>query len=170
MKKKIFVLIMSALLFSSLLVYPHFISASDEKPYKKAPHFTLSDIKGKSVSLSDFKGKVILIDFWATWCRFCRLSIPMFASLYDEYRDKGFEVIGIALEYDGGKKLKIFAKENRIPYTLLVGSEKLARKYLAFGVPTRFLINRKGEIVKRFIGVSDRDIFESAIKKLLFSD
>ncbi|MEF9437754.1 MAG: redoxin domain-containing protein, partial [Candidatus Mariimomonas ferrooxydans] len=76
MKKKIFVLIISVLLFSSLLVYTQFISASDGKPYKKAPHFTLSDLKGKNVSLSDFKGKVILIDFWATWCRFCRLSIP----------------------------------------------------------------------------------------------
>lgn len=133
----------------------------------EAPDFTLSDIDGKRISLSDFKGKVILIDFWATWCPFCRESIPILKSLYSDYKDKGFEVVGIALEYDGGKGLRRFAEEKNIPYTLLIGNEKLATEYSAYGVPTRFLINREGKIVKKFIGYQDKEIFVAAIKQFL---
>ncbi|MCQ9205729.1 MAG: TlpA family protein disulfide reductase [Omnitrophica bacterium] len=134
---------------------------------KEAPDFALSDVQGKTFHLSDFKGKVILLDFWATWCLFCRMSIPSFVSLYKEYNDKGLEIIGVALEYDGGKILAKFIKEKNIPYTVLIGSEKLAVEYSAYGVPTRFLINREGKIVRKFIGYRDKEIFAEAIERLL---
>ena len=141
--------------------------AGDVQPAKDAPDFTLSDIDGKRISLSDFKGKVILIDFWATWCPFCRASLPILTSLYSDYKDKEFEIIGIALEYDGGKRLRRFVEEKKIPYTILIGNEELAKEYSAYGVPTRFLINREGKIVKKFVGYEDKEIFESAIKQIL---
>ena len=132
-----------------------------------APDFVLTDIYGNTLRLSDFKGKVVLIDFWATWCPFCRESIPMLKSLYEEYKDKGFVVVGIALEYDGGRTLRRFAKQKNIAYPLAVGKESLATEYSAYGVPTRFLINRQGEIVEKFIGFREKEVLESAIQELL---
>lgn len=141
--------------------------AVDVQMVKNAPDFTLNDLNGNPFSLSDLKGKIVLLDFWATWCPFCRESIPILQSLYNDYKDKGFEVVGIALEYDGGRVLRRFAEEENIPYTLLIGNEKLATKYSAYGVPTRFLINREGKIVKKFIGYQDKEIFVAAIKQFL---
>lgn len=168
-KTKFLVISMISVLFivGSLLISPGQASAGDVQPAREAPDFTLSDTDGKRISLSDFKGKVILIDFWATWCPFCRESIPILGSLYNDYKDKGLEIIGIALEYDGGKGLKRFAEQKNITYTLLIGNEKLATEYSAYGVPTRFLINREGKIVEKFVGFQDKEIFESAIKQLL---
>lgn len=148
-------------------VNPEQALAGDAQPAKEAPDFVLSDINGKRISLSDFKGKVILIDFWATWCPFCRESIPILKSLYDEYKDKGLVVIGIALEYDKGQALKQIAKEKKISYPLAVGKERLAIEYSAHGVPTRFIVNRRGEIEKKFVGFQDRETLESALQKFL---
>jgi cytochrome c biogenesis protein CcmG/thiol:disulfide interchange protein DsbE len=134
---------------------------------REAPDFVLYDMEGKSFKLSQLKGKVVLLDFWATWCPFCRKSIPILISLYNEYKDKGLEIVGVALEYDGGKVLKIFAEKEKINYTVLIGNEKVAREYSAYGVPTRFLINREGQIVERFVGFQNREVLESAIKELL---
>lgn len=135
--------------------------------FRKAPDFTLSDVHGKIFNLAELKGKVVLVDFWATWCPFCRQSIPDLKSLYSDYKDEGLEIIGVALEYDGGKALRKFVEEKNITYTVVVGNEKLAKEYSAYGVPTRFLINRQGEIVEKFIGYQDKDVLEAAIKKLL---
>ena len=170
MKRKTYFLVVSMILV--LFVSDSFLTGrykptANAQSFQEAPDFTLSDIYGNSLRLSDFEGKVILIDFWATWCPFCRESIPLLSSLYSDYKDKGLEIIGIALEYDGGKTLKRFAKEKNIAYSLAIGKESLATEYSAYGVPTRFLINRRGEIVEKFIGYQDKEVFESAIKDLL---
>lgn len=99
-------------LFFSLLVSGYFFiglkeaKAADNDVAKPAPDFALLDIYGNPIRLSDFKGKVVLIDFWATWCPYCRQSIPILLSLYKDYKKQGFEIIGVALEYDGGRILK----------------------------------------------------------------
>lgn len=171
MKRKTKFLIVSLIfvlfIVGSLSINPGQTLAGGVHPAKEAPDFILSDINGKRIGLSDFKGKVILIDFWATWCPFCRESIPILKSLYSDYKDKGLEIVGIALEYDGGETLRRFAKEKSIAYHLAVGEERLATEYSAYGVPTRFLINREGKIVKKFIGYQDKEIFVAAIKQLL---
>ena len=159
--------ILSLFTFSVFLINQDPVWAADAQPLKAAPNFVLSDIYGNPLRLSDFEGKVVLIDFWATWCPFCRESIPILSSLYSDYKDKGLVIIGIALEYDGGKTLKRFAKEKNIAYYLAVGKESLATEYSAYGVPARFLINRHGKIVEKFIGFQDKEVFESAIQKLL---
>jgi thiol-disulfide isomerase/thioredoxin len=134
---------------------------------QEAPEFSLSDIYGQPLRLSDFEGKVILLDFWATWCPFCRESIPILKSLYEEYKNKGLVIIGIALEYDQGQTLKRFAKEKKISYPLAVGKERLATEYSAYGVPTRILLNRTGKIVEKFVGFQDKEVLESAIQDFL---
>lgn len=160
-------IILSLVIVSAFSVELYQALAGDVQSPTVAPDFTLSDIHGNPLRLSDFKGRVILIDFWATWCPFCRASIPILNSLYNHYKDKGLEIIGIALEYDGGKTLKRFTKDKNIAYPLGVGKERLAIEYSAHGVPTRFLINRKGEIVEKFIGFQDKEVLEAAIKELL---
>lgn len=160
-------IMMSLFILSAFSVKQYQALAGDAQSLKVAPDFTISDIHGNPLRLSDFKGKVILIDFWATWCPFCRESIPILKSLYDEYKDKGLVVIGIALEYDRGQALKQLAKEKKISYPLAVGKERLATEYSAYGVPTRFIVNRAGEIEKKFVGFQDREILESALREFL---
>ena len=165
-KNKIHI-ILAILIIGCLFIMPEQKIAYGLDDAKAAPDFVLTDIYGNPLRLSDFEGKVILLDFWATWCPFCRESIPILKSLYSEYKDKGLVIIGIALEYDQGQTLKQFAKEKSIFYPLAVGKNRLAREYFAYGVPTRILINRQGEIVESFIGFREKEVFESAIQSLL---
>ena len=166
-KKKKMYIILTILIIGYLFIEPEQKSAYSLDDAKPAPDFVLTDIYSNTLRLSDFKGKVVLIDFWATWCSFCRKSIPVLKSLYGEYKDKGLVIIGIALEYDQGQTLKQFAKEKKISYPLAVGKERLATEYSVYGVPTRILLNRKGKIVEKFIGFQGKEILESAIQDLL---
>jgi peroxiredoxin len=131
-----------------------------------APAFTLTDIKGKSVSLSDFKGKVVILDFWATWCPPCKREIPDFINLQKEYGARGLQVVGIALDEPG--KVQAFASQNGINYPVLLGTDDIAWKYGGIqGIPTTFVIDKTGKIAAKFEGYRPRDVFESEIKKRL---
>jgi peroxiredoxin len=131
-----------------------------------APSFTLTDLSGKSVSLADFRGKVVILDFWATWCPPCKKEIPDFIDLQKAYGQKGVEIIGIAL--DEPYKVSAFVQQNGVNYTVLLGNDAIAARYGGIdGIPTTFVIDRKGKIVNRFEGFRPRDVFESEIKKLL---
>ncbi|MFN3386285.1 MAG: TlpA family protein disulfide reductase [Candidatus Thermochlorobacter sp.] len=137
-----------------------------------APAFTLETTDGKKVSLSDFKGKGVIINFWATWCPPCRAEIPDMIELQKIYADK-FSFIGIAVS-DKPEKVAVFVKEKGINYPVVMGNEKVAADYGKFieggqirGIPTSFVINRKGEIIDAFVGARDKATFESAIKRAL---
>lgn len=133
-----------------------------------APDFTLNDLNGKPFSLSQTKGKVVILDFWATWCPPCRMEIPHFESLYNEYKDKGLEVVGVALDKGGASSVKPFVEENGVTYPVLIGNQDVAARYGGIrGIPTTFLIDREGRIVEKYVGYTDKEVFESAIKKLL---
>ena len=133
-----------------------------------APDFTLPDINGKMVSLKDFRGKVLILDFWATWCPPCRQEIPQFVDLYSQYKEKGFEIIGIALDQEGEKVVKPFSQNYNIKYPILIGGEEVSEIYGGIrGIPTTFVIDRKGNIVKKYVGFRDREVFEEDIKALL---
>jgi len=135
---------------------------------KTAPYFILPDLDGKMVSLKDFKGKVLILDFWATWCPPCREEIPHFQELYAKYRGKGFEVIGIALDQGGAKVVKPFAEKFNIGYTILLGGAEISDAYGGIiGIPTTFVIDRKGQIIKKYVGYRDKEVFEEDIKGLL---
>ena len=131
-----------------------------------APAFTLTDLNGKPVSLADFRGKVVVLDFWATWCPPCKKEIPDFISLQQEYGSRGVQIVGIAL--DEPDKVAAFAKQNGMNYPVLLGTESISAKYGGIdGIPTTFVIDKKGKIVSRFEGFRPRSVFETEIKKLL---
>ncbi|NQT33107.1 MAG: TlpA family protein disulfide reductase [Candidatus Omnitrophica bacterium] len=130
-----------------------------------APDFTLKDLEGNPFSLSNVKGKVVILDFWATWCPPCRMEIPHFQALSTEYKDKGLVVIGIALDDGGAAVVGPFAKSNGVTYPILIGNQQVAAAYGGIrGIPTTFIIDRKGRIVEKYVGYRDKEVFESAIK------
>ncbi len=131
-----------------------------------APAFTLTDLSGKPVSLADFRGKVVILDFWATWCPPCKKEIPDFVELQKQYGSKGLQVVGIAL--DQPDKVMAFTQQNGINYPVLLGNEAITGTYGGIdGIPTTFIIDKKGKIINRFEGFRPRDVFETEIKKLL---
>ena len=133
-----------------------------------APDFSLPSLDGKTVRLSDFHGKVVILDFWATWCPPCRMEIPHFISLYNKYKNKGLEVVGIALDNEGVSAVQPFAQSNGINYALVIGNQKVAQDYGGIrGIPTTFIIDRSGRIVQKYVGYHDEQVFESAVQPLL---
>ena len=136
--------------------------------YKAAPDFRLLDIYGSERKLSDFEGKVVILDFWATWCPPCKAEIPHFIELYDKYKDKGLEIIGVALDWNADKVAARFAEENNINYTILLGNRDVTDLYGGImSIPTTFVIDRNGGIRKKYIGYRDKEVFEEDIKELL---
>jgi len=131
-----------------------------------APSFTLTNVNGRSVSLSDFKGKVVILDFWATWCPPCKQEIPDFISLQSQYASRGLQIVGIAL--DQPDKVRAFAQQNGMNYPVLFGTDQIAALYGGIeGIPTTFILDKNGNIVTRFEGFRSREDFESEINRLL---
>jgi len=129
----------------------------------KAPNFTLEDLNGKNVKLSDFKGKVVIINFWATWCPPCKAEIPDFIELYKTYQKKGLVILGIAL--DNKEKVVKFVKDNGINYPILMGNQEVSNLYGGIsGIPTSFVVDRKGIIKNVFVGLRSKEVFEQNIK------
>jgi len=134
---------------------------------KTAPNFTLSDSKGASVRLSDYKGKVVLLDFWATWCHGCKTEIPWYMEFQNKYKDKGLSVIGVSMDEDGWKSVKPFLEEKKMNYAVVIGNEDLARLYAVDALPVTLLIDRDGKIADSHPGMVDKDAFENEIRVLL---
>lgn len=135
---------------------------------KMAPDFALEDVGGKVVHMSDFQGKVRLVDFWTTWCAPCREEIPMFKQLQAEYGPRGFAVLGIAMDEEGEPVVKPFVADNGIDYVTLVGNDAVAKAYGPIvGFPTKFLVDREGRIVEHFVGPVPRAVLEKKIEALL---
>jgi thiol-disulfide isomerase/thioredoxin len=135
---------------------------------RKAPGFALPDLTGKSINFSQYDGKVVLVDFWATWCPPCRRSIPHLSELHGKYSDRGFEVVGISLDQSGVDKVALFAVQMKIPYTLLMGNVQVATDWnIGSAIPIAFLIDRKGEIVDRIVGYQEKSVLEEKIQRFL---
>ena len=146
-------------------------SACDAKPKPANLNFVLKDSAGKDFNLASQKGKVILLDFWATWCPPCKVEIPWFVEFQDKYGPKGFIVIGISVD-DPASALKPFGEKYKVNYPLLIGDGrndiKGPRGYnAAWGLPKTFVIGRDGMICKTHIGLSVKEHFEQQIKSLL---
>jgi peroxiredoxin len=134
---------------------------------RDAPNFTLSDSKGKPVNLSGYHGKVVLLDFWATWCHGCKLEIPWFMEFEKKYKHQGLTVVGVSMDEDGWKSVKPFVKEKKMNYPVVVGNDDLAKQYGLGSMPMTVLIGRDGKIAAKYDGVVDRDICEGQIRTLL---
>ena len=131
--------------------------------------FTLKDLNGQDVTLADFKGKVILLDFWATWCPPCKAEIPSFVRLYDRYRSDGFEIVGVVV-LDEWERVKPFSDEFRMNYTILNATQRedVAEAFgPMLGLPTNLLIDRSGRICAKHTGFTSEERFEAEINALL---
>jgi len=132
-----------------------------------APEFSMQDMQGKTVRLADYKGKVIMLEFWATWCPPCREAIPGIEKLHKAYKDKGLVVLAISMDSGGWDGVKSFITDYRMTYPVLKGTEDVATTYQVRSIPMTLIINKDGRIVKRYIGIgSDGDI-EKAIIAIL---
>lgn len=120
-----------------------------------APAFTLKDLSGQEVSLSDFRGKVVLLDFWATWCPPCLVSVPHLNALYQTHMGDGLVVLGISLDQGDASSLSAFIKTMKITYPVLIGTAEVAEKYDIKPIPASFLIDRRGNMRARLIGFND---------------
>jgi peroxiredoxin len=131
--------------------------------------FTVKDMNGAKVRLSDYKGKVILINFWATWCPPCKMELPGFIELYAQYKDQGLVILGVSGD-DDPETLRTFATEWKINYPMLVGrdEEKLLDAYgPLYGYPTSVIVGRDGAVCGRHVGPATKEEFEREIKALL---
>jgi peroxiredoxin len=131
--------------------------------------FTVKDMNGASVRLADYKGKVILINFWATWCPPCKVEIPEFIALYDTYKDQGLVILGVSGD-DDAQTLRTFAAEWKINYPMIVGRDEdaLLDAYgPLYGYPTSVIVGRDGAVCARHVGPATKEEFEREIKVLL---
>jgi peroxiredoxin len=136
---------------------------------KKAPPFTLKTQDGRKVSLSDYKGKAVLVNFWATWCVPCKLEMPWFVDLEKQYASQGLEILGVNEddEKDHGQIDK-FAKKIGVNYPILLGNDTISKAYGGIEVlPTSFYVGRDGKVVEEAAGLISRDEIEANIKKAM---
>ena len=136
---------------------------------KAAPAFTLADATGKSIHLADYKGKVVLLDFWATWCSPCKIEIPWFMDFEREYKDKGLVVLGVSMDDDGWKVVNEYVAKMKMNYPILLGNDNVGNLYGGVdSLPTTFLIDRGGKIVSARVGMeTGKEGFRNDILKLL---
>ena len=134
-----------------------------------APDFSLPAARGEgTVSLSQYKGNVVLVNFWATWCPPCREEIPAFIQVRDSLHDQGFEIIGVALDEGGAKVVLPFAQEFAISYPLAIGDQAVTQRYGGIrGIPASFLVDREGKIVQKYVGAIDAQTLENAVRAVL---
>jgi len=153
------------------------MKADSPKADLAEPELTLKDLDGKDVSLSDYKGKVVLVNFWATWCEPCRIEIPWLIAMQQKYGPKGFVLIGIALDEEGKSVVAPFVAKERfdvdgqklpMSYKILIGNDDAADKFGGlFGYPTSILISRDGKQIKRVTGMISEDEMNKAIESQL---
>jgi peroxiredoxin len=134
---------------------------------KMAPDFTLNDSNGTSIKLSDYKGKVVLLNFWATWCHGCGTEIPWFIEYENKYKDSGLAIIGASMDDDGWKVVKPFVEEKKMNYPVVLCNADLCKQYGVDALPVTVLIDREGKIVASYAGVVDRAACEAKIQSLL---
>jgi peroxiredoxin len=140
-----------------------------EKDRKTAPEFSLKDANGQTVHLADYKGKVVLLDFWATWCGPCKVEIPWFIEFEQQFKDRGFAVLGVSMDEDGWEVVKPYIQDRKINYRVVLGNEEVSEIYGGLdSLPTTLLLDRQGKIASIHIGLSrGKEEFRDDIAHLL---
>ncbi|MGH9529530.1 MAG: TlpA disulfide reductase family protein [Terriglobales bacterium] len=174
MKRDPVVIIVVAMVITLMLVFGIRKSRRSSHPaetttgMKIAPDFSLQSLDGKTVHLSDFRGKAILLNFWATWCEPCKVEMPWIVDLQKKYASQGLQVVGVAMDDAGPDEIAKFTRQMGVNYPVLVGKDEVADSYggLPF-LPTSFYIGRDGKIVDKVLGIKGRGEIEDDIKKAL---
>src|SRR6266699_2545773 len=133
-----------------------------------APDFALASLDGQTLQLSDYRGKAVLLNFWATWCEPCKIEMPWFADLQKKYEAQGLQVLGVAMDDATPKEIAEFAQKLGVNYPILVGKEEVGTKYGGVQyLPSTFYISRDGKIIDRVFGLVSRSEIESNVQKAL---
>jgi len=150
---------------------------SSKKDLKDAPDVTFKDLQDKDVKLADLRGKVVVVNFWATWCEPCQIEIPWMIGFQQEYADKGFTLLGVAMDDEGKSvvgpyvektQFDVDGKKMTMNYPIVIGNDDLSSKFGGLiGLPTTMVVSRDGKIHKRFLGMVSHDELEKEIKELL---
>src|SRR5277367_5661998 len=148
-----------------------------EKPLPNAPDVTFKDLQGKDVSIASLKGKVVVVNFWATWCEPCQVEIPWMIGFQKKYADKGFTILGVAMDEEGKSVVEPYVQKTQFDvdghqatmnYPIVLGNDELAEKFGGLiGFPTTIVISRDGKVQKRYIGLADQADLEKEIEGLL---
>jgi cytochrome c biogenesis protein CcmG/thiol:disulfide interchange protein DsbE len=133
-----------------------------------APTFELKDVNGANATLADYKDKVVLVNFWATWCVPCRAEIPWFQEFDKKYKDQGFSVLGVSMDEEGWNIVKPYLEERKISYRIVLGDEHVSTMYGGIdALPTTFLIDRQGKIAAIHTGLVSKATYEKEIQDLV---
>ena len=139
-----------------------------ESERQQAPNFTLKDATGAAVKLSDYRGKVVLLNFWATWCGPCKIEIPWFMDFQQQYKDRDFAVLGVSMDDDGWQSVKPYVAEHKINYRIVIGTEELTQQYGGVeALPTTFVLDREGRIASVHKGLVSKSEYQNEILNLL---
>jgi thiol-disulfide isomerase/thioredoxin len=152
-------------------------SAASNGPHPDEPDVTFKNLQGQDVSLSGLKGKVVIVNFWATWCEPCRVEIPWMISFQQKYADKGLTILGVAMDDEGKSVVAPYVQSTQFDvdghsmtmnYPIVLGNDDIAAKFGGLlGFPTTIVISRDGKVQKRFIGLADEAELDKQIKALL---
>lgn len=135
---------------------------------KSAPDFSLASLDGKTVTLSQFHGKAVLLNFWATWCEPCKVEMPWFVELQKQYGPQGLQVVGVAMDDTSPKEIAEFAQKMGVNYPIVIGKEAVGDQYGGIPyLPSTFYISRDGKVLDRIYGLVSRSDIENDIKKAL---
>jgi len=134
---------------------------------KFAPEFARDDATGRAVRLSNLRGQVVLLNFWATWCGGCQVEIPWFVEFENKYREQGLAAVGVAMDDDGWKSVQPYMRAKGVNYAIVIGDDKLAGLYGVVGMPVTVLIDREGRIAASHAGAMSKDTYQKEIEALI---
>jgi len=166
--KRHFALLIALLVLAFALATKATADLTPATARKNASDFSLEDSTGALVKLTGFKGRVVLLDFWATWCTGCKQEIPWYMEFQDKYRKDGLSAIGVSLDEDGWKSVRPYLQEHKINYPIVIGKWEIMGERFGFNsMPATLLIDRNGRIADLHVGMVDKDAFEHEIQTLL---
>ncbi len=133
-----------------------------------SPDFSLPDLDERMVRLRDFQGKIVFLNFWATWCGPCKIEIPWFVEFQQKYQDKGFAVLGISMDDEGWDVVKPYIAQHKVNYRILLGTDLVAEQYGGVdSLPTTFLLDQELRVASIHVGLVSKDVYEKEIRELL---